>query len=75
MRELAQRSGDGLTVTLWWDPIRAETYLGLGDQRTGCVDGWAVPKEKAMDAFEHPFRYEPATEAVKAYARATTRRR
>lgn len=66
-RELAQRTDDGLTVRLLWDGAEM-VYLQLWDLRTDSLDEFPVPRESALDAFEHPFRYEPATAAVRARA-------
>ena len=63
MRELAQRTNDGLTVRLLWDGAK-KVYLQLWDARNEIMDQFQVPSEVALDAFEHPFRYEPTTEAV-----------
>jgi hypothetical protein len=63
MRELAWRTNDGLTVRLLWDGAE-KVYLQLRDVRTEAIDEFPVPRESALDAFEHPFRYEPATAAV-----------
>jgi hypothetical protein len=62
-RELAERTKDGLTVRLLWDGAE-KVYLQLWDSKTESVDEFPVPKQSALDAFEHPFRYEPATAAV-----------
>jgi hypothetical protein len=62
-RELAQRTSDGLTVQLLWDGAD-KVYLQLWDAKSESADEFPVPSESALDAFEHPFRYEPATAAV-----------
>ncbi len=64
-RELAKRTSDGLTVRLLWDGAES-VYLQLWDVQTESMDEFPVPRESALDAFEHPFRYEPATAAVPA---------
>jgi hypothetical protein len=64
VRELAQRTNDGLTVRLLWDGAE-KVFLQLWDVRTESIDQFLVPRESALDAFEHPFRYEPATAAVR----------
>ena len=46
-----------------WDGAE-NVYVQLWDVRNEAVDEFAVPKESALDAFAHPFRYEPATAAV-----------
>lgn len=65
MRELARRTNDGLTVRLLWDGAE-KLYVQLFDARIEAMDQFPVPRECGLDAFEHPFRYEPATAAVPA---------
>lgn len=64
MRELAKRTNDGLTVRLLWDGAE-KVYVQLWDVRNEAIDEFPVPRASALDAFEHPFRYEPATAAVR----------
>ena len=63
LRELAQRSQDGLLVRLLWDPARNQTILRYRDERSG--DGFMtdVPNAVALDAFEHPNAFRPAAAA------------
>jgi hypothetical protein len=62
-RELAHRANDGIEVWLYWekvgDSLTLEVYDAKGDEFFQ-VD---VPKDRAMDAFRHPFVYLPATDA------------
>ena len=64
MRELAQRTDGGITVRLLWDGAE-KVYLQLWDLTTEAIEEFPVPRESALDAFEHPFRYGPATDTVR----------
>lgn len=55
LRELAQRSSDGLTVTLQWDADDDVVVLHVDDHgRTAVAQ---VKSDRALDAFWHPFCY------------------
>ena len=56
-RELAQRSGDGLEVSLYWDPRDDSLTVVVQDTREGGRFEIPVPGAHALDAFEHPFAY------------------
>jgi hypothetical protein len=59
LRELSQRGGDGLTVTLAWDDAEDVVILNVVGEGLGLTG--QVPKELALDAFEHPFVYLGST--------------
>jgi hypothetical protein len=67
-RELAHRSGDGLEVSLLWDPRDDWLSVRVLDTRSG--DSFEVPVGDArpLDVFDHPFaflaRYEDALVAA-----------
>jgi hypothetical protein len=56
-RELAGRSGDGLEVTLLWDPRDDSLAVVVRDTREGVRFEIPVEGARALDAFEHPFAY------------------
>jgi hypothetical protein len=58
-RELAQRSTDGLDVTLFWRPADGTAYVSVIDYRTETALQFCVPQDAALDAFNHPFAYAP----------------
>jgi hypothetical protein len=60
LRELAERSGDGLVVRLLWDPARNQAVLRYRDRLTGDAFVTDVPNGRALVAFEHPNAYRPA---------------
>jgi hypothetical protein len=56
-RELASRESDGLAVRLVWHPIEDALTVSVTDSRTGGRFQVAVGRERALDAFYHPFAY------------------
>jgi hypothetical protein len=63
-RELARRVGDGLQVTLYWDPGDNHTSVEVWHPATGATLAFDVPRERALDAFYHPFAHLPAADAL-----------
>jgi hypothetical protein len=59
-RELNQRTADGLTVTLEWNPTAAALRIVLVDRESPAVS-FPVRAEDASDAFVHPFVYAGRT--------------
>jgi hypothetical protein len=59
-RELNQRTADGLTVTLEWNPAAAALRVVVVDRESAAVS-FPVRAEDASDAFEHPFVYAGRT--------------
>jgi hypothetical protein len=55
-RELDQRTTDGLTVTLEWNPATAALRIVVVD-REGAAVTFPVRAQDASDAFVHPFVY------------------
>jgi hypothetical protein len=58
-RELAHRAGDGLEVTLFWQPDDDELTVCVCDQRRGAYFVVQPEPAEALDAFYHPYSYEP----------------
>jgi hypothetical protein len=56
-RELAQRSADGVEVTLYWQPIPGSVAVEVRDASTEDAFEITVPCDRALDAFHHPFAY------------------
>jgi hypothetical protein len=65
IRELDQRSGDGVNVTLLWHSETNRVFLTVEDERVGESFKFGVAAEDALDAFRHPYAY-----ASTEYARA-----
>jgi hypothetical protein len=59
-RELDQRTADGLTVTLEWNPATAALRVVVADGESAAVT-FGVRAEDAADAFAHPFVYAERT--------------
>ena len=55
--ELAQRSSDGLDVTLWWSPADDTVSVEVLHFETASVFELAVERSRALEAFYHPFAY------------------
>ena len=55
--ELAMRESDGLHVQLLWDRITDAVTVKVEDLRAGDRFHLAVARERALDAFYHPFAY------------------
>lgn len=62
LRNLAARTGDGLTVALNWSPADDAVYVSVADDRSGKNHHSRVPSDKALDAFYHPFCYVDVTD-------------
>ena len=56
-RELAQRSVNGIEVTLYWQPIPDSVAVEVRDASTEEAFEITVPRDRALDAFHHPFAY------------------
>lgn len=57
IRELAVRAGDGPRVQLLWNPITDAVTVEVEDLRAGNGLHLAVDRERALDAYCHPFAY------------------
>ena len=56
-RELAARDSDGIYVVLLWHPDEDALTVSVDDVRAGDRFQVAVPPDRALDAFYHPFAY------------------
>ena len=55
--ELAQRSADGIDVSLLWRRGTDAVAIAVTDSRTGAEFTLAIPGDRALDAFNHPYAY------------------
>ena len=55
--ELDRREGDGIAVSLLWRKDSNVVSVAVYDDRTGEEFELAVPGDRALDAFAHPFAY------------------
>jgi hypothetical protein len=58
-RELARRISGGIEVTLYWNADDNSTSIDLWHPASRETFAFAVPRERALDAFYHPFAYVP----------------
>jgi hypothetical protein len=56
-RELAARENDGLHVLLLWHPREDDLTVSVEDTRAGDRFQLVVARDRALDAFYHPFAY------------------
>jgi hypothetical protein len=56
-RELALRESDGVRVVLLWHPRDDALTVAVEDARADQRFELAVERERALDAFYHPFAY------------------
>lgn len=57
LRELDQRSGNGLEVTLLWSERTGTVFVCVQDERTHTGFHFAVDPADALEAFHHPYGY------------------
>ena len=56
-RELALRESDGVRVVLTWHPREDAVTVSVEDVRADHRFELAVERERALDAYYHPFAY------------------
>ncbi len=56
-KELAYRKSDGLEVTLLWCNDDDSVALAVYDAKSDHAFEVGVPRDRALDAFYHPFAY------------------
>ena len=66
--ELAHRENDGLEVSLLWRRDDDSVAIDVHDAKSDVRLVFGVPRDRALDAFNHPFLYAPAEEP--SYAEA-----
>jgi len=57
MKEIANRTSDGIEVVLFWRRRDARLTVAVADERTGAYFEFDVEPEQALDAFHHPYAY------------------
>jgi len=55
--ELANRTGDGVEVALFWNGNDNRLTVAVADSRTGDAFELAAHPENALDVFYHPYAY------------------
>jgi hypothetical protein len=56
-RELAFRESDGVRVVLLWHPHEDAVSVAVEDTHDDCRFELAVARDRALDAFYHPYAY------------------
>ena len=56
-RELAHRVSGGIEVTLYWHADDNSTSVEISDAATEATLQFEVARERALDAFNHPFAH------------------
>jgi len=56
-RELAHRSGAGVDVTLYWNPVLDELIVCVCDERHGAHFAIRPARYLALDVYYHPYAY------------------
>ena len=55
--ELAQRTGNGMDVVLYWRRGTGELTVCVADEQSDAYFEILAPSERALDVFEHPYAY------------------
>src|SRR5262249_31606448 len=74
-RELVHRSADGIEVRLYWQPIRDSVAVEVHDAAREDAFEIPVPRDRALDAFHHPFAYAASLSPAVALPFATAAQR
>lgn len=56
-RELAARESNGLRVLLLWHPNEDAVTVSVEDSRAGSSFELPVARDRALEAFYHPYAY------------------
>lgn len=62
-RELAHRASDGVSVSLFWESVGDSILIEVYDERGGDYFELPVPRDRALEAFHHPYVYRALAEA------------
>ena len=57
MTELAHRNANGLDVSLLWSRRSDRLIVAVLDEQNGETFTVEVPRDRALDVFQHPFAY------------------
>jgi hypothetical protein len=71
-RELAQRTSDGIEVTLLWTKSTNVITIAVIDTRSAVVLEFEVDGTAALDAFNHPYAYAATDRVGSGYPVVTT---
>jgi hypothetical protein len=62
-RELAHRVNNGIEVWLYWERVGDTLTVEVYDLKLDEYFELDVPRDRALDAFRHPFAYRAAAQA------------
>jgi hypothetical protein len=71
-RELAQRTSDGIEVTLLWTKSTNVITIAVIDTHSAEELEFEVDGASALDAFKHPYAYDAADRVRSGHPVATT---
>ncbi len=57
VRELDHRGGDGIEISLLWDPVTDSVLVAVVDAAAGVEFEFPIDGPDALDAFRHPYAY------------------
>jgi hypothetical protein len=67
LRELAERTGDGIVVQLLWDDSAhpgSDVLVEYRDERSGVSYTLHAPRDRALEVFHHPNAYASGANGV-----------
>lgn len=68
LRELDQRTADGIDVRLLWDARTNQVFVAVEDHRCGGSQTFEVDGIEAVAAFHHPYAYAASPRRAATYA-------
>lgn len=68
IRELDQRTNDGITITLLWNAETNRVFVSIVEERHDVSFEFAVAAADAADAFHHPHAYAAVDQEDHAFA-------
>ncbi len=63
-RELMHRASNGIDVSLFWDAVGDLLTLEVYDTKDDERFELRIPRDRALDAFRHPYAYRAAAECA-----------
>jgi hypothetical protein len=66
-RELAHRVSNGVSVSLYWDSVGDTLSLEVYDETCDEYFELDVPRDRALDAFHHPYAYRARAQALEIF--------
>jgi hypothetical protein len=73
-RELAHRVDNGISVSLFWDAVGDTLTLVVYDEGTDDYFERGVSRDRALEAFHHPYAHRPASRRTTRWSFSPLRR-